>query len=50
MVEDVDLLSNIPHIKIRNISLRGLDKESLERSCALVGDALDTLQSYDLAR
>ena len=48
LVEDVDLLSNIPHVKIRNNTLRGLDKESLERSCALVGDALDALQSYDL--
>ena len=48
LVEDVDLSSNIPHIKIRNNTLRGLDKESLERSCALVGDALIALQSYDL--
>jgi integrase len=48
LVEDVDRLCNIPHIKIRNNTLRGLDKESLERSCALVGDALIALQSYDL--
>jgi len=48
LVEDVDLSSNIPHIKIRNNTLRGLDKESLERSCALVGDALTALQSYTL--
>jgi integrase len=48
LVEDVDLSSNIPHIKIRNNTLRGLDKKGLERSCALVGDALTALQSYTL--
>jgi integrase len=48
LVEDIDLSSKTPYIKIRKNSLRGLDKESLERSCALVGDARTALQSYTL--
>ena len=31
VVEDLDLKSNIPHIKIRTNSIRGLDKDSLEK-------------------
>ena len=48
VVEDLDLKSNIPHIKIRTNSIRGLDKDSLERSNPLNGQALAALQSYEI--